>query len=631
MTVLSVLTVLTGKTFAVDIFWVSNKSGIWSDPNNWDTGIVTDSLDNVFITRSGNYTITLDLDATIASFNLGASGGQQTLTASGRLLTIDSTSTIDNRGLLIIADSSRVLGSGTLINLGELSLENGNINCALMNQGLITIYGEINFNNNFSNDVGATLKLEGLTGIAANLTIANGFTNNGIIELTSTDSQSSAELHLFNGIFINSNTGIIQGNGILDVSGTTFINSGHINPGTSPGTLNITGNFSQDSIGAVNSEIGGLIGGTEFDQLEITDNLYLDGNLNITLINSFMPSIGDSFNIISYSSLDGEFETIIGLDIMDRRFFTVNYLSNNIILVATLINDPPEVVNDTVYTFVDSSVTISVLANDLDTDGDSLVVQSVDTVNTIGTVVIDSNNTKILYTPNTGFQGKDIFKYQASDGYGGISIGTVTITVLPVNNPPVISGLPDSLEFYGDSSVVLNVWDWVEDFETPDSLLIYMFESSEDSVLWSYDSSLGELTISAAKLYSGTASMIITVTDDYGVNAVDSLKVIVIANPITAVEGKFENKIPGAFLLKQNYPNPFNPVTNIGFELPRAVQVKIELFNIIGQKVKVLLNEQIPAGYHEIQLNTSDLTSGYYFYRMEGDNFSQVKKLLILK
>ena len=144
----------------------------------------------------------------------------------------------------------------------------------------------------------------------------------------------------------------------------------------------------------------------------------------------------------------------------------------------------------------------------------------------------------------------------------------------------------------------MNVWDCVEDLETPDSLLIYLFESSADSVLWSYDSSRGELTISATKLYSGTASMIMTVTDDYGVNAVDSLKVIVIANSITAVDGKFENKIPGAFLLKQNYPNPFNPVTNIGFELPRAVQVKIELFNIIGQKVKVLLNEQRPAGYH---------------------------------
>ncbi len=194
MTVLSVLIVLTGKIFAADMFWVSNKSGIWSDPNNWDTGIVPDSLDNVFITRSGNYIITLDLDATIASFSLGGSGGHQILTASGRLLTIDSTSTIDNRGILIIADSSQVSGSGTLINLGELSLENSNINCALMNQGLITVYGAINFTNNFSNDVGATLKLEGLNSIAANLTIANGFTNNGIIELTSTDSQSSAEL-----------------------------------------------------------------------------------------------------------------------------------------------------------------------------------------------------------------------------------------------------------------------------------------------------------------------------------------------------------------------------------------------------------------------------------------------------
>ena len=93
--------------------------------------------------------------------------------------------------------------------------------------------------------------------------------------------------------------------------------------------------------------------------------------------------------------------------------------------------------------------------------------------------------------------------------------------------------------------------------------------------------------------------------------------------------------VPKQFNLYQNYPNPFNPSTNIKFDLPEAAKVTINIYNILGEKVASLLNKTVEAGFHEVQFNGSDLSSGTYIYRMEasssGQNFIQTKKMLLLK
>ncbi len=89
--------------------------------------------------------------------------------------------------------------------------------------------------------------------------------------------------------------------------------------------------------------------------------------------------------------------------------------------------------------------------------------------------------------------------------------------------------------------------------------------------------------------------------------------------------------LPTKFSIDQNYPNPFNPSTIISYALPEASNVKLIVYNSLGQEVSTLINSTQDAGVHNINFNASNLTSGLYFYRIEAGNFTQVKKMILLK
>ena len=95
------------------------------------------------------------------------------------------------------------------------------------------------------------------------------------------------------------------------------------------------------------------------------------------------------------------------------------------------------------------------------------------------------------------------------------------------------------------------------------------------------------------------------------------------------------NEIPGStpttFALEQNFPNPFNPSTKINFSLPVEGFVTLDVYNSIGQKVATLVNETKTAGTYAVNFNASDLTSGIYFYKISSGNFSETKKMILLK
>lgn len=85
------------------------------------------------------------------------------------------------------------------------------------------------------------------------------------------------------------------------------------------------------------------------------------------------------------------------------------------------------------------------------------------------------------------------------------------------------------------------------------------------------------------------------------------------------------------FHLNQNYPNPFNPSTRISFTIPKEGNIKLSVFNILGEKVKELINEFKIAGTYNIDFNASELTSGIYVYRLEASDFVQTKKMILIK
>ncbi len=92
---------------------------------------------------------------------------------------------------------------------------------------------------------------------------------------------------------------------------------------------------------------------------------------------------------------------------------------------------------------------------------------------------------------------------------------------------------------------------------------------------------------------------------------------------------------PSGFMLNQNYPNPFNPTTTISFNLPKQQHVTLEVFNILGQKIVTLLNEIKPAGTHTVNFDASSagggLNSGFYIYKLAAENFTQIKKMTLIK
>jgi hypothetical protein len=96
-----------------------------------------------------------------------------------------------------------------------------------------------------------------------------------------------------------------------------------------------------------------------------------------------------------------------------------------------------------------------------------------------------------------------------------------------------------------------------------------------------------------------------------------------------------ENR-PNTFFVSQNYPNPFNPQTNFKFSLPQASHVKIDIFNILGQRIKTLVDEDMKAGVYLVDWDGKDekgveISSGVYFYRVTAGDFSDIRKMIFMK
>ncbi len=90
-------------------------------------------------------------------------------------------------------------------------------------------------------------------------------------------------------------------------------------------------------------------------------------------------------------------------------------------------------------------------------------------------------------------------------------------------------------------------------------------------------------------------------------------------------------EIPTDFRLNQNYPNPFNPNTTIKFSIPKSTGVNLNVYNLVGEKVAELVNEDLAAGNYSINFNSTNLSSGIYFYKIITSDFIESKKMILLK
>ncbi len=152
-----------------------------------------------------------------------------------------------------------------------------------------------------------------------------------------------------------------------------------------------------------------------------------------------------------------------------------------------------------------------------------------------------------------------------------------------------------------------------------------------NSTQWSFDwitpeSNIGPVTFYVASVAGDEAS---GPNGDYTYTTTHTM----LATSVVEVAG---SHLPGDFSLEQNYPNPFNPVTAIEFSLPTRAKVELTVFNIIGQKVRVLHSGILEAGQYRTEWNGTDYNgrqaaTGAYFYRLETASYRQVRKMILLK
>jgi hypothetical protein len=151
---------------------------------------------------------------------------------------------------------------------------------------------------------------------------------------------------------------------------------------------------------------------------------------------------------------------------------------------------------------------------------------------------------------------------------------------------------------------------------------------------WTADSYLNSLTtrdiIGVAEIDSVTVNSISRNLGSFDEPADSSFFLAVSSDQFIGIE-PLSNLIADAFSLMQNYPNPFNPVTNIEITLPKASHTKLTIYDVQGREMVIAVDKQLHAGSYKIEWNASGYPSGVYFYVLSSGDFTETKKMVLVK
>ncbi len=276
----------------------------------------------------------------IFEFNGGRLEGQ--IRAHGAFIAVADT--MSEPSTLLVTGSSGVLASNaspavTLwIDAGPAYGSSGllNVTNRAVNRGTIRL--EVTAPGGYSSEmaVGAGAVLVNATNgvIEANVgpggprTISGSVTNQGLLSL------DGVTLNLTTGPFVNDVPGLITGTGAISFSGNIFTNHGTVSPGASPGILSFSGNYIQSAAGRLNIEINGTTEGTNYDRLAVTGAATLDGTLNVTVAEEYLPAISNTFSVLTFTSRNGDFANYNGLDFYTNRALVANFTGTALNLVT---------------------------------------------------------------------------------------------------------------------------------------------------------------------------------------------------------------------------------------------------------------------------------------------------------
>ena len=324
-------------------------------------------------------------------------------------------------------------------------------------------------------------------------------------------------------------------------------------------------------------------------------------------------------------------------------------------ITLNIVNSTPEVVSESYHTNEDTAIGLALKATDRDSD--------ILTFNIVQDPVhgqLRGELPNIKYIPNDNFHGIDSIKYNVNDGMQTSNTATVEIYVKAINDPPS-SLSPKSPDDKSEIVITINNlkgsranFSWHQSIDPDNDKLEYLFNSwyeiidqngtmhaiqKMDTVLYQtehsipYQSFLDLLDFHVSP--RGNFIWNVNVTD--GIDTTYSN-----IRYSLQIEGKYislsvqDDLIPDSYSLSQNYPNPFNPRTRIQFELPLRSKVSLSVYDILGNKVNTIINQELDPGrhvvtWHAVDRNNNKLSSGVYFYQIRAEKFFDTKKMILIK
>ena len=233
----------------------------------------------------------------------------------------------------------------------------------------------------------------------------------------------------------------------------------------------------------------------------------------------------------------------------------------------------------------------------------------------------------LILTPDENYFGYDELKITVKDVYDSSISVTIPVHILPINDPPVLIEFPDSISLQTNDMHHFLLTDFITDI---DNELAELSISLTESELIQTEISGDSLNIISNESV-GIDSLKITISDGK-----DSVKTMLLVSVIEEVAIDDELQSPDDFQLSQNYPNPFNPSTNIEYSLPKDCHVNLTIYNIIGQKIITLVDENKNIGNYSVMWNGENdfgviTPAGIYIYKLETDEKTLMNKMLFVK